>query len=302
MRHPDDGDLGLTMTEMPNRPDKMRMYALHKSIGLTILALVALRLLWRLYAGTPPVIPTMPRWQHAHRQSFRTRAVRAAVRDADQRLGDEFRRRVPVAVVRAVPHPGDRLARPRPARTAPKPCTKLLFWALVLLALVHAAAALYHHLFQRDATLARMLPRGWLRAPPPIEESRDALIVRPASRCARDCVVRRIVRAFAADYVQAPGSSLQFAGSYQGEAFSGSFPGFKTTCRFDPEQLATSRLDVDDPDRDGDDRQRGVRQRNARRGVLRRPSASRRRATRRRSSARSAATGMPPTARCRCTA
>jgi len=44
-----------------------------------------------------------------------------------------------------------------------------LFWALIALALVHASAAIYHHLFQRDATLERMLPRGWLR----VEESRD---------------------------------------------------------------------------------------------------------------------------------
>ena len=29
----------------------------------------------------------------------------------------------------------------------------------------------------------------------------------------------------AADYVQAPGSSLQFAGSYEGEPWSGHFPG-----------------------------------------------------------------------------
>jgi len=42
---------------------------------------------------------------------------------------------------------------------------ELLFWALIVLALVHAAAAIYHHLFQHDATLARMLPRNWLRIP-----------------------------------------------------------------------------------------------------------------------------------------
>lgn len=50
--------------------------------------------------------------------------------------------------------------------------------------------------------------------------------------------------AHAAKYVQAPGSTLSFAGSYQGEGFSGRFPGFKTTMSFDPKQLASSRLDV----------------------------------------------------------
>lgn len=48
----------------------------------------------------------------------------------------------------------------------------------------------------------------------------------------------------AADYVQAPGSTLAFAGSYQGEAFTGRFPGFATKFSFDPKRLAASKLDV----------------------------------------------------------
>lgn len=51
----------------------------------------------------------------------------------------------------------------------------------------------------------------------------------------------------ATDYVQAPGSSLAFAGSYQGEVFTGRFPGFATRLSFDPAQLASSRLDVTIP-------------------------------------------------------
>jgi len=53
--------------------------------------------------------------------------------------------------------------------------------------------------------------------------------------------------AMAADYIQAAGSSLVFAGSYQGQAFTGRFPGFSTRLTFDPAQLATSRLDVTIP-------------------------------------------------------
>ena len=53
--------------------------------------------------------------------------------------------------------------------------------------------------------------------------------------------------ALAADYVQAPGSSLVFAGKYQGEAFTGRFAGFATIFRFDPKQLATSKLQVTIP-------------------------------------------------------
>ena len=53
--------------------------------------------------------------------------------------------------------------------------------------------------------------------------------------------------AFATDYVQAPGSALSFAGKYQGEVFTGRFPGFSTRFSFDPAQLATAKLEVTVP-------------------------------------------------------
>ena len=52
---------------------------------------------------------------------------------------------------------------------------------------------------------------------------------------------------FATDYVQAPGSALSFAGKYQGEVFTGRFPGFSTRFSFDPAQLATAKLEVTVP-------------------------------------------------------
>lgn len=61
------------------------------------------------------------------------------------------------------------------------------------------------------------------------------------------CASSFTTAALAADYVQAPGSSLAFAGTYQGEVFTGKFPGFTTTFRFDPKQLATSKLQVSIP-------------------------------------------------------
>ena len=68
----------------------------------------------------------------------------------------------------------------------------------------------------------------------------------------------------AADYTQAAGSSLVFAGSYQDQVFTGRFPGFSTRLTFDPAQLATSRLDVTIPlasattaNRDYDEQMRG---------------------------------------------
>lgn len=50
--------------------------------------------------------------------------------------------------------------------------------------------------------------------------------------------------AAAADYVQAQGSRLAFASQFEGESFSGRFPGFRTTLRFDPARPQDARLDV----------------------------------------------------------
>ncbi len=49
---------------------------------------------------------------------------------------------------------------------------------------------------------------------------------------------------FATEYAQQAGSSLGFTGSYQGEAFSGSFAKFNSSINFDPAKLAQSRFDV----------------------------------------------------------
>ena len=53
--------------------------------------------------------------------------------------------------------------------------------------------------------------------------------------------------ALAADYVQAPGSTLAFAGKYQGEVFVGRFPGFSSKLSFDPAKPESARLEVTIP-------------------------------------------------------
>ncbi len=154
--------LGLTMTELPNNPDKIRIYALHKSIGLTILGLVALRVLWRLYAGTPKPVPGTPSWQEriASLTHFALYALLFAIPLSGWVLNSAAG--FPLQWFGLANLPA-LVGKDRELRELAEEVHELLFWCLVALALLHAAAAFYHHLFQRDATLARMLPKGWLR-------------------------------------------------------------------------------------------------------------------------------------------
>ena len=53
-----------------------------------------------------------------------------------------------------------------------------------------------------------------------------------------------VAPASAADYVQAPGSTLAFATQYDGEVFSGHFGQFTTTVSVDPQHPEAAKLDV----------------------------------------------------------
>ncbi|MGL6290555.1 MAG: cytochrome b, partial [Silanimonas sp.] len=55
--------VGFVMQELPNTPMKRDVYLLHKSFGLTVLFLTALRLGWRLLQPTPMLPAAMPAWQ-----------------------------------------------------------------------------------------------------------------------------------------------------------------------------------------------------------------------------------------------
>ncbi len=155
------GTLGLTMTEMANTPQTVRIYALHKSIGLTIFALAVLRLMWRWYAGTPVPVPGTPRWQEriAGLTHWGLYALLLAIPLSGWVLNSVAG--FPLQWFGLFNLPAI-VGQDHELRETAEDLHETLFWILVTLALVHASAAFYHHLFQRDATLARMLPRGWL--------------------------------------------------------------------------------------------------------------------------------------------
>jgi cytochrome b561 len=149
--------LGLTMTELPNGIDKIKTYALHKSIGISVLALMLLRLLWRAFAGPAPPPPGLV-WQR--RVATLTHGVLYALMLAIPLSGWAFNSASNFALrwfgwfnlPRLVP------ADPR-LKAGFHETHEWLFWVLVAVVVLHAAAALKHHVVDRDEVLMRMLPR-----------------------------------------------------------------------------------------------------------------------------------------------
>lgn len=154
--------IGLTMGDLPNGPDKIKTYALHKSIGITILALVALRVLWRFYAGTPRPAPGSPHWQE--RIAASTHLVIYLLLFAIPISGWVLNSAAGFPLqwfgLFNLPYIVDKS---HDLHELAEEAHEIMFWLLAMLVVAHAGAAFYHHLFQRDATLARMLPKGWLR-------------------------------------------------------------------------------------------------------------------------------------------
>jgi cytochrome b561 len=160
------GIVGLLMGELPRSPKWFWVYTLHKSLGLTVLALVLARIGWRVYAGAPAPVAGTPRWQE--KAASATHGAMYLLILAmplsgwlyDSASGLRPFRWFGLAEVPKLVPPG------RPLADAMHGAHELLFWVLIVLVVAHAGAALWHHFIQRDATLARMLPRGWLSPPP----------------------------------------------------------------------------------------------------------------------------------------
>ena len=151
--------VGLTMVDLANGMTKLQLYSLHKSFGLTVLGLTALRLLWRVFITVPPPVQATPAWQHHLARG--THGALYALLVAVPLSGWWFNSAAgfPLRWFGLVALPA--LASfDREAKALAKETHEVLFYALAGLVLVHAVAALWHHYHLKDRTLVRM----WYRS------------------------------------------------------------------------------------------------------------------------------------------
>ena len=172
--------VGLTMGELPKTPKYFWVYTLHKSTGLLVLALVIARLGWRFYAGKPEPVPGTPTWQEriatvTHWLLYGLillMPVSGWLYDSASGLRP-FRWYGLFDVPKLSP-PDEAL------RNLAHEAHEWGFWVLLALVAAHAGAAFYHHYFQRDATLTRMLPwRSSARADNTIDSTAAAAATKP---------------------------------------------------------------------------------------------------------------------------
>lgn len=150
--------LGLVMSDMPGiTPTKLKYYSWHKWSGVTILGLVALRLLWRLKNSAPAYPASMPDWQKGAAHGLH--GLLYVLMFAVPLSGYFYSLSAGVPVVYFGLFPLPVLMEPNPAL---KPVLKALHYWLNMGMLgavaLHVAAALKHQFVDRDGVLKRMLP------------------------------------------------------------------------------------------------------------------------------------------------
>ena len=156
-----NGILGLIMHEMAPSMDKLNTYAIHKSIGLTVLALLLLRVSWKFLDRRPADEP-MPRWQRI--AAHATHGVLYILMLAIPLSGWIYNsiRGYPLQWFKWFNLPAltgkdeDLVAIAHFAHES-------LFWVLLGVLAAHVGGALMHHFRDRDNTLLRMLPLAQLR-------------------------------------------------------------------------------------------------------------------------------------------
>jgi cytochrome b561 len=152
--------LGWWMIDIPKLPAGVRVYwfNLHKSIGLTLAALIAIRIVWRL-THRPPALPAgLPRWQaRVAAVSHVLMYVCMIVMPLAGYLGSIYSGYPIRYFGSTLPGWGGKDDALKDFFSTVHYGTAWIFMSLIAL---HFAAAMKHLLLDRDTVFARMWPRA----------------------------------------------------------------------------------------------------------------------------------------------
>ncbi len=149
--------LGVYMQDLPLSPAKLKLYSWHKWAGVSIFLLVLARIVWRL-SHRPPAPPAgMPAWQRRAAEGVHLLlyGLMLAVPVSGWLMSSA--KGVPTVWFGVLPLP-DLVGKDKELGDVLATVHKTLNFSMAGLVLVHAGAALKHHLIDRDEVLVRMLP------------------------------------------------------------------------------------------------------------------------------------------------
>ena len=149
--------MGLTMTGMENNPDKFRLYGLHKSFGITVLALASLRLGWKAVNVSPLLPATMDKLSVVVAKAVHGALYVMMFAMPITGWVMSSAKAFPVSVFGLFLLPN--IVEPnKELGDLAVELHGILAWGLMGLIALHVAGALLHHFYYKDNILKRMLP------------------------------------------------------------------------------------------------------------------------------------------------
>ena len=155
--------IGLAMTQLLLTPMmQFRLYQLHKSVGVTSLLLVILRLIWRLLHRPPPMPDTMPQFEKRAAESTHILLyfLMLGLPLSGWALVSASVFNIPTVLYGIIPWPNmpvlSSLSDKAPVEATLKTLHAYGAWLLLAVLALHLGAVLRHQFILRDDVLRRM--------------------------------------------------------------------------------------------------------------------------------------------------
>ena len=256
---------------------------IHKSVGLTVLALTVIRILWRLLHPAPPLPSTMKWYEktgsHLSHSGFYALMLLMpltgwAMVSASVQFGS-----IPTIYfgLFTIPHlpvlPELAAEMKTQAEDAFQTAHLILAYGAIALLLLHVAAALKHHFRDKDTVLARMTPfvkpsggltaRAFAPSISPARAGAGAILAgfagaglmsivflnMPDQAAGTAATTQSAPPAAATDpalwVIDDTASTIRFSGTHTGNPFTGTFENWTAEIRFNPDTLEESSVRVD---------------------------------------------------------
>lgn len=149
--------LGLYMSDLPKSPDKLKLYGLHKSFGMIVLALAVVRVYWRNTNYKPPLPESMLPIQRvaAYAAHYVLYILIVLMPLSGWLMSSAGGYSVSVFGLYMLP---DLIEPDHVLHETFEEAHELLAYALMATLVAHIGAAFYHHFIKKDNILKRMLP------------------------------------------------------------------------------------------------------------------------------------------------
>lgn len=250
--------IGLVAKELPYSPEKIQLFIIHKSVGITVLILSLVRLVWRFISPPPPLGLSSKQEKMAHLGHWGLYALMLSVPLSGWLLNSAAGYPFAWFNLISVPHiPGVEESSKYIFQSA----HNLLYYVLAIMVLGHVLMLFLHRFAQGLDLLPRMLPnRAALSSMAlvlvlagligyTINTANTAYDNAELDRVAEKPVVmeKTIVKSVSKSTLWElvpTEKNFVFSGSYSGEAFNGQIKDFNPIIRFEPDAPESGSLDV----------------------------------------------------------